>query len=28
MRIIKARGTNHDLDMHELRITSQGIEVE
>jgi len=28
LQIVKARGTNHDLNMHELRITAQGVEVE
>lgn len=27
LQIVKARGTNHDLDVQELRITSRGIEV-
>ncbi|MDB4954540.1 MAG: uncharacterized protein JWO36_2109, partial [Myxococcales bacterium] len=27
LQIIKARGTNHDLNVQELRITSRGIEV-
>ncbi|MBA3463661.1 MAG: AAA family ATPase [Deltaproteobacteria bacterium] len=27
LQIVKARGTNHDLDVQELRITSRGVEV-
>jgi circadian clock protein KaiC len=27
LQIVKARGTNHDLDIQELRITSHGVEV-
>jgi len=27
VRVVKARGFQHDLDVHELRITSQGVEV-
>ncbi|WP_434387752.1 RAD55 family ATPase [Melittangium boletus] len=28
LQVVKARGTNHDLNLHELRITSQGVEVD
>jgi circadian clock protein KaiC len=27
LRIVKARGTNHDLDTHDLRISNKGVEV-